>query len=76
LLPLLFEATDERRKTNYDLLYKPRLTVTGYEDISPLGSRLGAGPGGLDCYLDVPYGSDATETLDLFRADGPEPRSP
>jgi len=58
-------------KTNYDLLYNPRLTVTGYEDIFARWDRDSErARARLDCYLDVPYGSDATETLDLFRATG------
>jgi len=58
-------------KTNYDLLYNPRLTVTGYEDIFARWDRDSErARAHLDCYLDVPYGSDATETLDLFRATG------
>jgi len=49
-------------KTNYDLLYNPRLTVTAMRDIFARWDRgLGAARARLDCYLDVPYGSDATE---------------
>lgn len=58
-------------KTNYDLLYNPRLTVTGYEQVFERweadSERARAR---LDCYLDVPYGAAQSETLDLFLAKG------
>ena len=58
-------------KTDYDLLYNPRLTVTGYEEIFRRWDRDSErARAHLDCYLDVPYGAASTETLDLFRAAG------
>ena len=58
-------------KTNYDLLYNPRLTVTGYEQVFERWERDSErARARLDCYLDVPYGTAQTETLDLFRAKG------
>jgi arylformamidase len=58
-------------KTNYDLLYNPRLTVSGYEHVFERWERDSErARARLDCYLDVPYGAADTETLDLFRAKG------
>jgi arylformamidase len=58
-------------KTNYDLLYNPRLTVTGYEEVfARWDSDSERARARFDCYLDVPYGASDTETLDLFRARG------
>jgi len=58
-------------ETNYDLLYNPRLTVTGFEEIFARWDRDSErARARLDCYLDVPYGPAPTETLDLFRAAG------
>jgi len=58
-------------KTGYDLLYNPRLTVSGYEEIFDRWERDSErARAHLDCYLDVPYGAAETETLDLFRAKG------
>ena len=58
-------------KTNYDLLYNPRLTVSGYEQVFERWDRDSErARARLDCYLDVPYGPSDTETLDLFRAKG------
>jgi len=58
-------------KTNYDLLYNPRLTVRGYEQVFERWERDSErARARLDCYLDVPYGVSETETLDLFRANG------
>ena len=58
--------------TNYDLLYNPRLTVKGFAQIVERW-QLDAqkARASLDCYLDVPYGADETEKLDIFRARGP-----
>ena len=56
-------------KTNYDLLYNPRLTVSGYEQVFERWERDSErARARLDCYLDVPYGASDAETLDLFRA--------
>jgi arylformamidase len=58
-------------KTNYDLLYNPRLTVSGYEQVFERWDRDSErARARLECYLDVPYGASGTETLDLFRARG------
>jgi arylformamidase len=58
-------------KTDYDLLYNPRLTVSGYEEIFDRWERDSErARAQLDCYLDVPYGLARTETLDIFRAKG------
>jgi len=58
-------------KTNYDLLYNPRLTVTGYEEVFERWDRDSEhARARLECYLDVPYGPAPAETLDLFRAKG------
>jgi arylformamidase len=58
-------------KTDYDLLYNPRLTVSGYEEIFERWERNSErARARLDCYLDVPYGHADTETLDVFRARG------
>ena len=58
-------------KTNYDLLYNPRLTVSGYEQVFERWDRESErARARLECYLDVPYGTSGTETLDLFRARG------
>jgi arylformamidase len=59
------------QKTDYDLLYNPRRTVSGYEEIFDRWERDSErARARLDCYLDVPYGAAETETLDLFRAKG------
>jgi len=71
LLPGNGEATMNADKTNYDLLYNPRLTVTGYEEVFACWDRDSErARAQLDCYLDVPYGAADSETLDLFRAKG------
>lgn len=58
-------------RTDYDLLYNPRLTVPGYEEIFDRWERDSErARARLDCYLDVPYGPAQTETLDIFRAKG------
>jgi arylformamidase len=58
-------------KTDYDLLYNPRLTVTDYQQVFDRWERNSERVrASLDCYLDVPYGPDDTETLDVFRAKG------
>jgi arylformamidase len=55
----------------YDLLYNPRLTVTGYEQVFERWERDSErARASLDCYLDVPYGASEAETLDIFRAKG------
>jgi arylformamidase len=58
-------------RTDYDLLYNPRLTVSGYEEIFARWERDSErARARLDCYLDVPYGAAQSETLDIFRAKG------
>ena len=58
-------------KTDYDLLYNPRMTVKGYEEVFARWDRDSErARARLDCYLDVPYGASSSETLDLFRAKG------
>jgi arylformamidase len=65
------DAPMNAEKPDYDLLYNPRLTVSGYEEIFDRWERDSErARARLDCYLDVPYGAAATETLDLFRAKG------
>jgi len=58
-------------KTNYDLLYNPRLIVPDHQQIFERwesdSERARASLGG---YLDVPYGPADSEKLDLFRAHG------
>src|SRR5689334_23981523 len=59
-------------KTDYDLLYNPRLTVSGYEQVfERWNADSERARARLECYLDVPYGDAETETLDIFRARGP-----
>ncbi len=58
-------------KTNYDLLYNPRLVVADYQqhfDRWQMESERARAS--LDCYLDVPYGTTEAEKLDIFRAQG------
>jgi arylformamidase len=58
-------------KTNYDLLYNPRLVVKDYQEVFDRWERDSErARARLECYLDVPYGPADTETLDLFRAKG------
>ena len=58
-------------KTDYDLLYNPRLVVKDYQSIFDRweedSQRARAE---LECYLDVPYGASKSEGLDVFRARG------
>lgn len=58
-------------KTNYDLLYNPRLTVPDHQQIFARWERDSErARAGLESYLDVPYGPTEAEKLDLFRAQG------
>lgn len=58
-------------KTDYDLLYNPRLVVRDYQSVfDRWDSESERARASLDCYLGVPYGAAASETLDLFRAKG------
>lgn len=58
--------------TNYDLLYNPRLTVPEFPQITERWQRDSEkARARVDCYLDVPYGADSTERMDIFRSRGP-----
>lgn len=58
-------------KTNYDLLYNPRLVVADFRSIIERWQKdSGRARARLDCYLDVPYGVTGAEKLDVFRARG------
>src|SRR2546422_894370 len=58
-------------KTNYDLLYNPRLVVKNYQEIFDRWEKHSErARATLDCYLDVPYGSSEAEKMDIFRAQG------
>jgi arylformamidase len=58
-------------KTNYDLLYNPRLVVPDHQQIfARWESESEQARASLGSYLDVPYGPTETEKLDLFRAQG------
>jgi len=58
--------------TKYDLLYNPRFSVPDFAEISKRwideSERTRAL---LDCFLDVPYGEDNSERMDIFLAKGP-----
>jgi arylformamidase len=59
------------QKTDYDLLYNPRLVVGDYQQVFDRWERDSErARARLECYLDVPYGPADTETLDVFRAQG------
>jgi arylformamidase len=58
-------------KTNYDLLYNPRLVVSDFERIFERWDRDSErARATLEGYLDVPYGADGAEKLDIFRPRG------
>ena len=58
-------------KTNYDLLYNPRLVVKDYQAIFDRWEKDSErARASLDCYLDVPYGTTEPEKLDIFGAQG------
>ena len=58
-------------KTNYDLLYNPRLTVPDYQQVFERWLHAAEkARATLDCYLDVPYGPADAEKMDVFRAQG------
>ena len=58
-------------KTNYDLLYNPRLVVANYQQIFDRWERESEqARASLDCHLDVPYGPSDAETIDIFRSQG------
>ena len=59
-------------KTDYDLLYNPRRTVADFAQIVERWLRQSErARASLEGYLDVPYGPDETENMDIFRARGP-----
>ena len=58
-------------KTNYVLLYNPRLVVKDYQAIFDRWEKDSErARASLDCYLDVPYGTTGPEKLDIFGAQG------
>jgi arylformamidase len=58
-------------KTNYDLLYNPRLLVKNYQEIfDRWGEQSERARASLGCYLNVPYGPSEAEKMDVFRAQG------
>jgi len=58
-------------KTDYDLLYNPRLVVHDHQSISERWQHASEkARAALDCYLDVPYGAGEAEKLDVFRSQG------
>jgi arylformamidase len=58
-------------KTDYDLLYNPRLVVKDYQAIFDRWEKDSErARARLDCYLDVPYGTTEVEKLDIFPAHG------
>ncbi len=57
--------------TNYDLLYNPRLVVSGFERIFERWERDSErARASLEGYLDVPYGATDAEKLDIFKPRG------
>src|SRR2546427_10713076 len=62
-------------KTNYDLLYNPRLVVKNYQEIfDRWGEHSERARATLDCYLDVPYGSREAGKMDILRAQRKTPQ--
>jgi arylformamidase len=60
------------QKTDYDLLYNPRMVVQDYQQVFDRWQAASEkARATLECYLDVPYGPGEAEKLDLFRAQGP-----
>lgn len=58
-------------KTDYELLYNPRLVVPDHPQIFDRWGRSSErARASLEGYLDVPYGPAEAEKLDLFRAQG------
>ncbi len=58
-------------KLDYDLLYNPRVLVSDFQEYFDTWGRQSArARATLDCYLDIPYGETAAETVDIFRAEG------
>jgi arylformamidase len=58
-------------KTDYDLLYNPRLVVKDYQSVFDRWEKDSQrARARLDCYLDVPYGATEAEKLDVFLASG------
>lgn len=58
-------------KIDYDLRYNPRLITEGIAEITGNWQRAAdEARAGRDVYLDVPYGADPAEKMDIFRARG------
>ncbi len=58
-------------KTNYDLLYNPRLVVADFQQIFDRWEKDSErARAKLDGYLDAPYGTTGAEKLDVFRPKG------
>jgi len=58
-------------KTDYDLLYNPRLVVKNFQEIfDRWGKQSERARASFECYLDVPYGPSEAEKMDVFRAQG------
>jgi arylformamidase len=58
-------------KTDYDLLYNPRLVVKDYQAIFDRWEKdSGRARARLEGYLDVPYGATEAEKLDIFPTHG------
>jgi arylformamidase len=56
---------------DYDVLYNPRLTVSNFQEVfQRWAADSQRARAAADCVLDVPYGADETEKLDVFRAQG------
>jgi len=67
-MPTASPAQDARPTRN-DLLYNPRLSVSGVaETFARWGRESERARAGLSGYLDVPYGPGPAERLDIFRA--------
>lgn len=58
-------------KIDYDLRYNPRLITDGIPEITSRWQRTAnEARAARNAYLDVPYGSDPAEKMDIFRAKG------
>ena len=56
--------------SEYDLKYNPRLTVSNFQELmTRWTSESERVRSHADCVVDVPYGEDPTEKMDIFRAD-------
>jgi arylformamidase len=58
-------------KTDFDMLYNPRLSVPEFPQFASRWSyESQKARAALDPYIDVPYGADESEKMDIFRAQG------